>query len=180
MSKEIVKVNLHCHSTFSDGAHAPEDLARLLAADGIAYASLTDHDSCEGSRRFRDELSRLGIGCIDGVEITAASARGEVHLLAYGIDAGNAALRDALAGERRRNDPGMQGLVDSMKRIRSRSRAGFVKPVMSAPPEVLGSHRYSRSGQRAEWLLRARLGRYRASFDARPIGRLLRMKRIFE
>ena len=123
MSEEIVRVNLHCHSTLSDGAHAPEDLARLLAADGVAYASLTDHDSCEGSRRFRDELSRLGIGCIDGVEITAATARGEVHLLAYGIDAGNAALRDALAGERRRNDPGMQGLVDSMKRIRGRSRA---------------------------------------------------------
>ncbi len=123
MSDEIVRVNLHCHSAFSDGTLTPEELARLLAADGVAYASLTDHDTCEGSRRFRQELARLGIGCIDGVEITAATARGEVHLLAYGIDGGSPALRDALAGERRRNDPGMQGLLDSMKRIRGRSRA---------------------------------------------------------
>ncbi|MBE3133444.1 MAG: hypothetical protein IMZ55_08210, partial [Acidobacteria bacterium] len=123
MSDEIVRVNLHCHSALSDGALMPEQLARLLAADGVAYASLTDHDTCEGSRGFREELSRLGIGCIDGVEITAATARADVHLLAYGIDAGNPALRDALAGERRRNDPGMQGLVDSMKRVRGRSRA---------------------------------------------------------
>jgi len=123
MSDEIVRVNLHCHSALSDGALMPEELARLLAADGVAYASLTDHDTCEGSRRFRQELARLGIGCIDGVEITAAAARTEVHLLAYGIDGETPALRDALAGERRRNDPGMQGLVDSMKRIRGRSRA---------------------------------------------------------
>ena len=123
MSDEIVRVNLHCHSALSDGALMPEQLARLLAADGVAYASLTDHDTCEGSRRFRQELARLGIGCIDGVEITAAAARTEVHLLAYGIDGETPALRDALAGERRRNDPGMQGLVDSMKRIRGRSRA---------------------------------------------------------
>jgi PAS domain S-box-containing protein len=121
MGNKTVRVNLHCHSTLSDGVLAPEDLARQLAEDGVVFASLTDHDTCEGSVRFRQALSRWDVGCIDGVEITAQSALREVHLLAYGIDPGDRALGEALAAERSRSDQGVRGLVDSVKRVGGRA-----------------------------------------------------------
>ena len=123
MASETVRVNLHCHSTLSDGVFPPEELARILADDGVFCASLTDHDTCEGSARFRQALSRRGIGCIDGVEITAQSAQGEIHLLAYGIDPLDPGLHASLAEERHRSDQGMRGLVDTVKRVGARGRA---------------------------------------------------------
>ena len=123
MASETVRVNLHCHSTLSDGIFPPEELARILADDGVFCASLTDHDTCEGSARFRQALSRRGIGCIDGVEITAQSAQGEIHLLAYGIDPLDPGLHASLAEERHRSDQGMRGLVDTVKRVGARGRA---------------------------------------------------------
>ncbi len=49
------------------------------------------------------------------------SARGEVHLLAYGIDPRDRALGEALAAQRARSDPGMRGLVDSVRRVGGRA-----------------------------------------------------------
>ena len=77
------KVDFHTHSTFSDGTLDPERLAALLASRGARYAALTDHDTTNGSARFREALAPYGIGCIDGVEFTAKSTFGEVHLLVY-------------------------------------------------------------------------------------------------
>ncbi|MEZ4637224.1 MAG: PHP domain-containing protein [Caldilineaceae bacterium] len=50
---ETIPVNFHCHSMFSDGDQTPEALAAHLAAAGVRYAALTDHDSLEGFRVFR-------------------------------------------------------------------------------------------------------------------------------
>ena len=48
----IILVNFHCHSIFSDGEQTPEVLAGNLAAAGVRYAALTDHDTLEGLPRF--------------------------------------------------------------------------------------------------------------------------------
>ncbi len=85
---DTTRVNFHCHSVFSDGELAPEALAESLAAAGVRYAALTDHDSIEGLPRFQEALKRRGIGCISGVEMTAQFEGREVHLLGFGFDAG--------------------------------------------------------------------------------------------
>ncbi len=120
MRDDEVRVGLHCHSSLSDGTLAPENLAELLAGQGVRCAALTDHDTVEGLGPFRQVLARRGVGCIDGVEISVPSERGELHILGYGIDPGHAGLREQLAAARRRHDPGVQNLVDSLKRIGSR------------------------------------------------------------
>jgi len=129
MGRDPVKVELHCHSNLSDGAASPEILAAAIADSGVSYASLTDHDTTEGSVRFRDALAGTGVACIDGVEITAISGRDEVHVLGYGVDPLLPALRTALAANRLRVDPGMPGLVDSMKRMASRNRQPGGQPL---------------------------------------------------
>jgi PAS domain S-box-containing protein len=128
MAAKQVLVSLHCHSSLSDGALSPDALAEKLAAEGVRYASLTDHDTLDGLASFRASLSRRGIGVIDGVEISAASAWGEMHLLGYGFDPADRELAAMLDGVRRYRDPGMTGLVDSLKRIGGKAdqpRAGI-------------------------------------------------------
>jgi PAS domain S-box-containing protein len=104
---EAVKVNLHCHSSLSDGELSPEALADLLARSGVTVAALTDHDTIEGLARFREALEGTPVRPISGVELTAADD-GPVHLLAYGFDPDAPALADALS--RARQSPDGKGL----------------------------------------------------------------------
>ncbi|MBU4198583.1 MAG: cache domain-containing protein [Verrucomicrobia bacterium] len=92
-----IRVNLHCHSTFSDGDLAPEGLAEKLAGAGVQFAALTDHDTTAGLARFKAALSRFSIGYVSGVELTAQhSGYGEIHVLAYGIDAEHPEFQERL------------------------------------------------------------------------------------
>lgn len=131
-----MRVELHCHSNLSDGAASPETLAAAIADAGVAFASLTDHDTMEGCSRFRDALSGTGVACIDGVEITAVSGGDEVHLLGYGVDPRHPALRSALAANRLRVDPGLPGLVEAVKRLGSRPPRAGAEPMDAA--EAIG------------------------------------------
>ncbi|MCX7028593.1 MAG: cache domain-containing protein [Spirochaetes bacterium] len=132
MNRAPVRVELHCHSNLSDGAAAPETLAAAIAEARISFASLTDHNTMEGCGRFRDALSGTGVACIDGVEISTISGRDEVHLLGYGANPLHPALRSALAANRLHVDPGMPGLVDSLKRMGSRSQRPGAAPLDAA------------------------------------------------
>jgi len=100
------RVDSHCHSSLSDAALAPEALAERIAAAGVVFASLTDHDTTDGVEQFRQRLARLGDGCVAGVEITAHYHGREVHLLAYGISLSNPELQAALQSLRRTRTPG--------------------------------------------------------------------------
>lgn len=90
-----VRVNLHSHSNLSDGVLAPEALAKQLADAGVQVASLTDHDTVEGQARFREALARHGVAWIPGVELSASTEAGAVHLLAYGFDPASHAMEMA-------------------------------------------------------------------------------------
>ncbi len=77
------KVNFHTHSSFSDGELSPDALAGYLAAQGVVYAALTDHDTDSGSLAFRESLSSKGLISIDGMELSTRCSFGDVHILAY-------------------------------------------------------------------------------------------------
>ena len=84
--ENTTRINLHCHSNFSDGELTPEALADRLALAGISYAALTDHDTVAGQYRFRERLKHHNIGFLSGIELTAWLGGREIHLLAYGFD----------------------------------------------------------------------------------------------
>jgi CBS domain-containing protein len=94
--KETIRVELHCHSSLSDGTLLPEQMASRLAAAEVVYASLTDHDTLEGQRSFRTACAQLGIGYISGLELTADSDQVSVHILGYGVSLDNKELQDYL------------------------------------------------------------------------------------
>ena len=91
---------MHCHSNLSDGNLGIEELVEFLARNGVQSASLTDHDTLKGLPLFHDCCIKSGIGFISGVEITAHSEWGELHILGYGFDYKNGAIRDFLSDTR--------------------------------------------------------------------------------
>lgn len=86
------KVDFHFHSNLSDGYFPPEALAGKLAAEGVYYAALTDHDTTDGQARFRKAAAQMGIVTITGVELFAWHQGIETHILGYGFEPGNPEL----------------------------------------------------------------------------------------
>jgi len=103
--KDLLRINLHCHSHFSDGELSPEDLAERLAMSGVRAAALTDHETVQGQAAFRQALTRRSVACLSGLELTVlAGTSSEIHLLGYGFDPSHPALLALLgrpAGQKR-------------------------------------------------------------------------------
>ena len=90
------RVDLHLHSTASDGTTAPSGVVELAAACGLQSIALTDHDSTAGIAEARKAGSKVGVDVITGIEMSTAFTRGELHMLGYLIDPENSTLRDQL------------------------------------------------------------------------------------
>jgi predicted metal-dependent phosphoesterase TrpH len=89
-------VDLHLHTTFSDGTYTPAQVVDLAGRSGLAAVAITDHDTIDGIAPAR-AVAKQGLEVIAGVEITAEDAGGEVHLLGYFVCPEDAALTAALA-----------------------------------------------------------------------------------
>lgn len=94
-----VRVDLHVHSTASDGALAPEAVVRAARAAGLAAIALTDHDTCGGVVAAREAGLREGVAVVAGVELSATRDGRELHLLGLHLDRVDR-IESALAGFR--------------------------------------------------------------------------------
>ena len=93
---DTIRVDLHCHSSLSDGDHSPAYVAHSIAAIGAEWAALTDHNTVSGQHQFRTVLEKRGVHSIVGLEMDARSPVGVLHLLGYGIDPEYQPLLDVL------------------------------------------------------------------------------------
>jgi predicted metal-dependent phosphoesterase TrpH len=89
--------DFHCHSTISDGLLAPADLVRRAAGNGVDVLALTDHDAIGGLDAARATAAEVGIGFVNGVEISIEWNETSVHIVGLGFDPGNAELAAGLA-----------------------------------------------------------------------------------
>lgn len=90
-----MKVDLHTHSTYSDGTDSLDDLILKCRSNGIEYVSLTDHDCIGGTKDFLKKASSNGINAIPGIEFSAEHPT-ELHILCYNYDQDDPVLNDAL------------------------------------------------------------------------------------
>src|SRR5690554_181818 len=79
-------IDLHIHSTISDGRDTPEQVVTKAASQGITALSLTDHDSVAGLAQASAVASDLSLTFLPGIEITTDYEETEVHLLGYCVD----------------------------------------------------------------------------------------------
>jgi predicted metal-dependent phosphoesterase TrpH len=85
-------IDLHTHSSVSDGTETPAQLVRAALAAGIGTIAITDHDSTAGWHEAAAEASGTGLTVIPGMELSTRFGWQSVHLLAYLIDPSNADL----------------------------------------------------------------------------------------
>lgn len=95
------RVDLHLHTTASDGRCSPLELVEHAAAAGIAVMAATDHDTTGSVDEVRVRAAERGIEAIPGIEITAVEDGSDVHVLGYFLQTTDASFREFLAGQRR-------------------------------------------------------------------------------
>ena len=80
------KIDLHMHSTVSDGTDTPEDLLGKVRDAGITMFALTDHDSVKGYGMIRNLLGKDDPLLLPGVEFSCRDEKGQYHILGYGFE----------------------------------------------------------------------------------------------
>ena len=107
-------VDLHTHSTASDGTLAPARLVALAAARGLRVLALTDHDTTAGLAEAAAGAAEHGLRFVPGVELSTHVAAGEVHVLGYFIEPESPALAGALARFREAREGRAQTIVANL------------------------------------------------------------------
>lgn len=89
-------LDLHIHSTASDGVFTPSEVVRLALKQGLAAIALTDHDTLGGVAEAQRAAVGTGLEVIAGVEINSEGNWGDLHFLGYYVDLENDFLRERL------------------------------------------------------------------------------------
>ncbi|WP_147794240.1 PHP domain-containing protein [Cellulomonas sp. Y8] len=95
-----MRIDLHTHSSVSDGTETPGELVASAAAAGLDVVALTDHDTTAGWAEASDAARRVGVALVPGTEVSALSRGVSVHLLSYLQDPAHPALADVVAQTR--------------------------------------------------------------------------------
>ncbi len=91
------RVDLHSHSTVSDGSYTPGEVVSMAVRAGLAGLALTDHDNIGGVTIAMQAGKREGILVVPGVEISAEFDRGTCHILGYFFDPSDKIFQEKLA-----------------------------------------------------------------------------------
>jgi len=89
-------IDLHCHSTYSDGELTPYELAARAKEINLKALSLTDHDTVDGLDECKAACAELGVKFIPGIEFSTFAKR-EIHILGYNINYKNPAFLSKLS-----------------------------------------------------------------------------------
>ena len=109
-------IDLHTHSTVSDGSDPPERIPELARAAGCRAVALTDHDRTDGIAAATARAIELGVELVPGVEISCEHP-GTMHLLVYFLPPGEGPLQDELGRMQDRRDNRNRYLADLMARL---------------------------------------------------------------
>ncbi len=110
-------IDLHIHSTASDGTLTPPEIIEMASRIGLEAISITDHDTLEGTRLALQSPIPSHLKFITGVEMSASGPpgnlmKGGLHILGYGIDP---------------DDPPLQQMLDKFKKIREKRTAHILE-----------------------------------------------------
>jgi predicted metal-dependent phosphoesterase TrpH len=110
-------IDLHLHTTASDGRSTPAALVREAQAAGIRVMAVTDHDTVAGIGAAASAAAAAGLEFVAGIEITAVHERRDLHMLGYFIDVAHPELGPFLErqrAERRRRIQAIAGRLDAI------------------------------------------------------------------
>jgi len=114
---EASVIDLHTHSTVSDGTEPPARVVDLAAAAGCTAVALTDHDRLDGLEEAADRAQTIGIRLVPGCELSCVSATGGMHLLVYFVSATSQPLADSLTRLQRARDARNAVMVERLRQL---------------------------------------------------------------
>jgi predicted metal-dependent phosphoesterase TrpH len=97
-----MKVDLHCHSHFSDGTLSPRDLVALAHKAGITDLALTDHDTLDGLPEARLAANEVGLNLINGIELSCTWDKQLIHIVGLNVDPNNSVLKAGVVQNKQR------------------------------------------------------------------------------
>ena len=112
-------IDMHAHTNYSDGDLSPQDLIRLAIDKRIGTLAITDHDTIEGIKkvnRNEDIILDTGIEIINGIELSAKTDKGRMHILGYGIDLKNKALHKKMIDLKDNSINSVLSIMEQIKR----------------------------------------------------------------
>ena len=110
-------IDLHTHTTASDGRRTPPDLVARAAEAGVTVLSVTDHDTVAGCEPAARACATAGVEFVPGIEITAVRDNADLHVLGYFIDASAPALLTFLDEQRRRRIDRARQMIAQLERL---------------------------------------------------------------
>jgi 3',5'-nucleoside bisphosphate phosphatase len=130
-------IDLHTHSTASDGIYSPTELLRLASVAGLRVLALTDHDTTDGVREAAKAAQALGIDFIPGIEMNTDVGGGEIHVLGYFPEFARPAFQEVLKtlrdarehrGQRMVELLNEHGIAVSWERVREIAQGSVGRP----------------------------------------------------
>lgn len=113
-----MKVDLHCHSTISDGLLSPEDLVRYAAEQGIEMLAITDHDCAPRLPRVNLLADSLSVNLISGIELSCHWRNIGVHIVGLGIALASKVLNQAVARQTQTREQRAMKIGARLSRLR--------------------------------------------------------------
>ena len=109
-----MKIDLHAHSTASDGTESPADLVAAAKAAGLTMLAITDHDTTSGWGEAADAAIQLGVQLVRGIESSCSRDHRSIHLLGYLPDPDDPRLAIELARARDSRVTRMDRMIERM------------------------------------------------------------------
>jgi 3',5'-nucleoside bisphosphate phosphatase len=110
-------VDLHSHSTASDGSDPPRRVVELAVESGLSSLALTDHDTQEGLQEAASAAEGSGLELIPGLELSLDFDRGGMHLIVLWLPPGSSPLGDRLVALRAGRDERNLRIVDTLSKV---------------------------------------------------------------
>jgi 3',5'-nucleoside bisphosphate phosphatase len=108
------RIDLHTHTTFSDGSFSPTSLVELAHHKGLNILAITDHDTTEGFTEASEAAKSLPLELIPGIELSTEFEERETHMLGYFIDLSNLQFQTRLEGLRVTRLERIQHILDRL------------------------------------------------------------------
>ena len=108
-------IDLHTHSTASDGSFTPTELINYAKNKGIEVLALTDHDTISGISEALEAAEKAGIDFVPGVEISALWLIGTMHILGYYIDPNSELLHSTLKNLQKLRDDRNHKIIEKLR-----------------------------------------------------------------
>lgn len=115
----LKKVDLHIHSTFSDGELTPMEILDICNKENINVISITDHDNFEGVKKAIKENPYKNITIIPGIEFSAFYPKGTLHILGYNFDTSDPVLKQISFDLDRLNRIKLENLLYALKKFQN-------------------------------------------------------------